>query len=468
VAGEIPGLTKEPFPPEEVKMFKNWSKVVLVSMLVLMVAASMSFATTSRVRSLAGTGDYMSDDSNAMRWYSVLPMYANQVNVEVGTTGNTPDGFSDTYFIDDGGTRAFSVNYACGEDGKWGTYRLSLNENTLDSPGLWSTNMLFMTMLPGSAFRAFGASVPSALPATAPLNKWDVGGGWEIGDNASVGVSLTRSSWNYEDPDVSVNQSFTSVGIGGTWSNNEDMTLDGTFTWGMANGDANFATSPVGGTDPYTAEWDSKNAIEIAGRMFWDWKDDVTLVPVASFASSNYSLTDNQDNATVGYVDVPGTGDKMKDFKAGVGLNMDVNTDNMLIVAAEFRYLKWEYSNADTVGAAISELTARMLPTIRMALETKVTSWMTTRVGAAKHLGEVKEKDVNGDEYKAEPGVPGLDMSSFDWTLGVGFDVAEWTVDLELDSGAPFSTFYWVTGYSYYDTNSYYGPVTRISGVYNF
>lgn len=441
-------------------MSKNWSKIVLVSVLVLMVAASMSFATTARVRSLAYTGDYMSDDSNAMRWYSVLPMYANQVNAELGTLGNAePDGLPFVYFLD--GTRALSVNYACGEDGKWGTYRISLNENTLDSPGLWSTNMMFMTMLPGMA--------PTGLSGTTtPLNKWDFAGGWELGENASVGVSVTRSSWNYEDPDNSANQSFTSVGVGGTWSNNDGMALDGTFTWGVANGDANFSTNPLAGTDPYTVEFDSKNAIEIAGRMFWDWKDDVTVVPVASFANSDYSLKDNQDPSNVGG---PGTGDKMKDFKVGVGLNMDVNTSNMLIVAGEFRYMKWEYSNSDTTSGTLAEISSRYLPTIRMALETRVTSWMTTRIGAAKHLGELKLTSTDGEEVKVEPGTPAYfypDLSSFDWTLGVGFDVAEWTVDLELDSAAPFSTFYWITGYSYYDTDSSYGPVTRISALYNF
>jgi hypothetical protein len=442
-------------------MFKNWSKVVLVSLLVLMVAASMSFATTARVRSLANAGDYMSDDSNAMRWYSVLPMYANQVNAEVGTFGNRfESGFSSTYFISD--TRALSVNYACGEEGKWGTYRLSLNENALDHPGLWSTNALFMTMLPGSA--------PTGLSGTdTPMNKWDVAGGWELGDNAAVGVSLTRSSWDYEDPANTANQSFTSVGAGVTWSNNEDFTVDGSFTWGIANGDASFETNPFGGgTDPYTVEFDSKNAMEIAGRAFWDWTDETTVVPVVSYAMADYSLTDNQDPS---FVAGPGSGDKMTDFKAGVGLNMDVNTANMLIVAAEFRHMKWEYSNADTVGTNLAEFSGRNLPTIRMALETRVTDHMTTRVGAAKHLGKATVTSVDGEEISAEPGTPSyfdFGISSFDWTLGLGFDVAEWTIDLELGSEAPFSTFYWVTGYSVYTDDSSFGPVTRISGLYNF
>lgn len=430
-------------------MFKNWSKVVLVSMLVLMVAASMSFATTARVRSLANTGDYMSDDSNAMRWYSVLPMYANQVNAELGT-----------WYVTD--SRALSVNYSCGEEGKWGTYRLSLNENALDHPGLWSTNFMIMMMLPGSASNlGFGF-------VSTPMNKWDFAGGWELGDNASVGVSVTRSSWMYEDPTNDANQSLTTVGVGGTWSNNEDLTFDGSFTWGIANGDANFEFNPFGGpTEPYTVEFDSKNAFEIAGRAFYDWTDNTTLVPVASFASADYSLTDNEDPTIVG---APGTGDKMRDLTVGLGLNMDVNTANMLIVAAEFRNMKWEFSNPDTAATAIDEVTGRYLPTLRIALETKVTDHMTTRVGAAKHLGQITEKYVNGDEYKAEPGLPSefdWSIESFEWTLGLGFDVAEWTVDLELDSAAPFSTFYWVTGYSgYSDTAS--GPVTRISALYNF
>jgi hypothetical protein len=446
-------------------MSKNWSKIVLVSLLILTVAASMSFATTARVRSLAYTGDYMSDDSNAMRWYSVLPMYANQVNAELGTLGNLEsDGLPFVYFLD--GTRALSVNYACGEDGKWGTYRVSLNENTLDSPGLWSSNMFFLSMLPGMS--------PNLAGVSTPLNKWDVAGGWEVGENISLGASLTRSSWDYEDPNTAANQSFTSVGIGGTYSNNDGFAVDGTFTWGTANGDANFETNPgVGAANPYTVEFDSKSAIEIAGRAFWDWKDYVTVVPVASFQTAEYSLTDNEDPTVAGGL---GTGDKMRNFMAGVGLNIDVNTSNMLIFAAEFRHMKWEYSNADTAGGALSEISGRYLPTMRLALETAVTSWMTTRVGAAKHLGKYTLKTVDGDEWTTESGTPGYpqfdgtftDMADFDWTLGVGFNVAEWTVDLELDSAAPFSTFYWVTGYSYYDTDSSYGPVTRISALYNF
>ncbi len=304
-------------------MFKNWSKIVLVSMLVLMVA-SLAFASTARVRSLAHTGDYISDDSNAHRWYSVLPMYANQVVAEVGA-------FSGSGTLSD--SRALSLNYACGEDGSWGTYRISLNENALDHSGLWSANPFFSMLLPGSAGNTgFGF-------VSTPMNKWDIAGGWEIGENFALGVSVTRSSWNFEssDPDTTADQSFTTFGVGGTWSNNENMALDVAVTFGKSGGESAF-----GATDPYTVEWDSDSAFELAGRLFWDWQDDVTVVPVVTFQSAEYSLTDNDDPSTLGG---PMTGDKYTNFLFGVGLNIDVNTNNLLVFAAEVMNMKWEVSN---------------------------------------------------------------------------------------------------------------------------
>lgn len=438
-------------------MSKNWSKIVLVSVMMLLVA-SASYATTARVNTLAGTGDYTSDDSNAHRWYSVLPMYADQVNAELGHW-NSSDWFD---------SRAMSLNYACGEEGKWGTYRVSLNENQLDHPGLWMANSFFSMLLTGNA-----GNTGFGFVAT-PMNKWDFAGGWEIGENFMVGASITRSSWNFEssDPDTTADQSYTTFGVGGTWSNNEDMSFDAAFTYGTAGGEASF-----GATDPYTVEWDSKSAFEIAGRFFWDWKDNVTVVPCLNFQSAEYSLEDNDDPTTLGG---PMTGDKWTNFVFGVGLNIDVNTDNLLIFVAEVTNMKWEPSNGpdDTsFDDDIAEVKGTYLPTIRMALETKVNSFMTTRVGAAKHLGDYTFTDVEGDEVIFEPGAedffswPGSDPqpSSFEWTLGVGFNVAEWTIDLEVEDDAPFSTFYWITGYSAYDEGfSARGPVSRISAIYNF
>src|SRR5262249_37426996 len=109
-----------------------------------------------------------------------------------------------------------------------------------------------------------------------------------------------------------------------------------------------------------------------------------------------------------------------------------------------------------------------------LALETQVTSWLTTRIGAAKYLVTTETKVIGGDKTKTTQGAPafppgGPGPNSFDWFLGCGFNVAEWTLDLQLASETPCSLGDWLTGRSAWgqDTGST-GPVTHIAAVWNY
>jgi hypothetical protein len=430
-------------------MLKNWSRIALASFLVLMVGASVASATTARVRSLANTGDYISDDSAVNRWYSTLPSFGNQVNAEMGMW----DGNSLT------DTRGLGWIHACGENGKWGTYRISLNENALDHPGFWMGNPFYQNHLPGNS--NFLGAIGSPAFDDTPMNKWDLAGGWELGENMALGLSVTQSKWNAEDTeaDAKASNSFFTVGGGFSWTNNDKMVFDATATYGKAGGEQTLGTNKT--------EWDSGTAFDIAARLFYDWKDNVTLVPVAEYSKSDYSLKNSA--ATI---PAP-NGDKTSDFLLGLGLNMDVNQDNMLVFALEYMQQKFEYSNAAAAAdtAEIDNITAKYMPTVRLALETQVTSWLTTRIGAAKYLVTLETKVVDGDKSKATQGAPIYDVNQvtpngFDWFLGCGFNVAEWTIDLELASETPFNLGYWLTGYSNYSTSA--GPVTHIAAVWNY
>jgi hypothetical protein len=446
-------------------MLRNWSKIILVSTLVLMVAASLSFATTARVRSLAHTGDYMSDDANVYRWYSVLPQYANQVNAELGM--HNGDILGDT--------RGLAWNHAIGEEAKWGTYRISLNENAVDHPGFWMINPFQWLFPPGSAAGNLG---DGSFEIT-PINTIDLAGGWEIGENMALGVNFTRSraSWESNDPDTSRSRTWTTIGAGFTWTNNEDMVADFLFNYGMAGGEDKFATGQAP-TGTRLIEWDSKAAIDIAGRFFYDWTDEVTVPVNAEYTTADYSL---KRAGTSGNYTAP-EGDKVSAFKIGLGVNMDVNQDHMLIFAIEYANLKWEYSRADTVDPAptnLAEISWTMLPTFRLALESSINSWLTTRIGAARHVTKVTHKAADGTEVERTDGsssiaylVPWIpsetyDVEAFEWFLGLGFNVAEWTIDMELSHETPFSIGYWLTGYSAFSWNSP-GPVGRIAAVYNY
>jgi hypothetical protein len=431
-------------------MVKNWSKIVLVSLLVIAIAAP-AFATTARVRSMANTGDYLSDDSNVFRWYSTLPSYANMVQAEIGTWQAGFDALQDT--------RGLGFNYACGEDGKWGTYRITLNENAVDHPGFYLVNPLLWL---GSQS---GADVDAPYNTT-PVNKWDLAGGWEIGESVVLGVAYTRSSFkvedNVSDPTSKVSSSWSTFGLGFTWTNNEDLILDATFTYATAGGETEVASAPA-----YKLEWDKSTGIEIAARMFYDWKDYVTVVPLFDYMSTEYSMTQTPTALVIP------NGDKNMGMKVGVGLDLEVNGSNTLVFAAEYVYGKWEQSNADTASAPAdpTEETTSIFPVFRLALESEITSWLTTRVGATHSNISYTEKQGGELKWTNQSYIdPVWVNGGFEWFLGAGFNVAEWTIDMELAPETPFSLGWWLHGYSAFESGEFSsgGPIYRISGVYNF
>jgi hypothetical protein len=435
-------------------MLKNWSRIALASFLVLMVGASIASATTARVRSLANTGDYISDDSAVNRWYSTLPSFGNQVNAEMG--------FWDGNSLTD--TRGLGWIHACGENGKWGTYRISLNENAIDHPGFWIGNPFYQVHVPGNGGPYNEPAVVAGAWDDTPMNRWDLAGGWELGESIALGLSITESKWSAEDTaaDAKASNHFTTIGGGFSWTNNDKMVFDASATVGLAGGSAEYGT----GATANKVEWDSKTAFDVAARLFYDWKDNVTLVPVAEFSTSDFSLKQSQTPALA----TP-NGTKTTDFMLGLGLNMDINQDNMLVFALEYMHREMKDSNPDSAATALDKTTWQYLPTVRLALETQVTSWLTTRIGAAKYIGSVETTLNNGDKTKLTPGTPtsltgGANLPGFDWFLGCGFNVAEWTIDLELASETPFNLGYWLTGYSNYSTAA--GPVTHIAAVWNY
>ena len=435
-------------------MLKNWSKIALASVLVLMLGAMAANATTSRVRSLANVGDYISDDSAVYRWYSTLVSFGNQVNAEMGD-------WTSTDLTD---TRGLGWNHTCGEDGKWGTYRITLNEASLSHPGFWIGNPFYQNHAPQEIGFPFVGDLEFPYEET-PINRWDVAGAWELGESFALGVSITQSKWSVEDTstDFESDNSWLVFGAGATWTNNENMVFDVLFNFGNAGGETTGLAGPGS-----SLEWDSGTAFEIAARLFYDWKDNVTLVPVFDFATSEYSQTRTETPANP---ILEPNGQKTTDIMLGLGLNMDVNQDNMLVFALEWMNRSSEFANPDTTATAVKEVTANFLPTIRLALESDITSWLTTRIGAAKYIGSLKAEANNGDEIKVTPGHP-WDypvVNGFDWFLGCGFNFAEWTVDLELADETPFGLGFWLTGYDdAWDDGSGHGPVGRISAVYNY
>jgi hypothetical protein len=307
------------------------------------------------------------------------------------------------------------------------------------------------------------------------MNKFAIQWGKEF-DGLALGLGFTRSdmSAEYKDTtDEKIQSSFTTFGGGIRADIGDAAYADLAFTVGMLGGEIDLG-------DDAALDMDKKTMFDVAARMFYEWKDYVTLVPLADFQMLEFAWNLPEDFV----IDEDGHGDKASNFRVGLLMNMDVNTNNMVIFGVEFQRMKWEPSIPDTSEFAIKDITMTYLPTFRLALESDVKPWLTARVGAKKTLVKTEFKSVGGAEESVTFPVD-LESSSiessFDWYLGCGFHIAEFDIDCELGAETPFSMGYWLTGHTAYPNYGMYpygsepsqpsfdsGPVTRISATYHF
>lgn len=402
------------------------SKVALLSLLVVCVA-SAAFATTSRVQALAGTGNYINDDSNIFRWYGTLPSYANMVMVEAGQA--MTDGGVPVSGVDVAG-QAFGFTYSFGEDHWLGTWSVFVLNNSVEDGSFFLFNPL-PTL--GDAANLSGLSTPT----TKFVFLW----GNQV-ESLSYGIGFTRSDASNENSTTSTEDlGFTTIGGGLRVDIGDKVYGDVAVTFGIADGDT-------------MTGFDSSTSFDLAARLFWEWLDNVTLVPYVDFATYDFSLlSDPNVNGS--------NGDQANSFSAGASLNFDVNTSNMLIFATELNFFHWEFSNTATGDQ--SEQNIRTLPKFFLALESDINSWLTTRIGATKSMSRTETKNAVGDQIvTTAPAVPGAD---FTWFLGAGFHLGDWDVDAVFEPDVPFRLGYWLTGANTGDPDP---PIGRISGTYRF
>jgi hypothetical protein len=413
------------------------SKALLLSVLVVSLVASASFATTSRVQALQAA-NYINDDSDIFRWYGTLPSYTNMVMVEFGQAmGSTGPGglgsVTPSY-------QAIGFTHNWGEDHWLGTWGVFLLNNHVGDGSFFLNNPRGTPDMSSLFF-----SDVISMTTTKFVFSW----GNEL-EMFSYGLNFTRSDTSVELPGGDQEDiNFTTVGGGVRLDIGEDAYGDVALTFGFAGGDT------LGG-------FENGSAIDLAARLFWEFTDDATLVPFVEWSTYDYALDDPS----------PSTGSKVNDFKLGASLNFDVNTSNMLIFATELEFFGWEPSNVATGDQEKLDITH--LPKFILGLESDITSWLTTRIGATKTMAKYEYTDAAGDEWvwtgpngdlPAPYDTAFPEGSDFSWYLGAGFHLGEWDLDAVVEPDVPFRMGYWLTGYGAGDADP---PVARLSGTYRF
>jgi hypothetical protein len=403
------------------------SKVLVLSLLVVGLCAPLALATTSRVQSLAGASSYINDDSDIFRWYGTLPSYSKMVMAEAGQY----NGIGADY-------QALGFTHNWGEDHWLGTWGVFLMTNSIEDGSFFAFNPL---PTPGQ-----GPTLGNPVPSTKFALAW----GKDIGV-LSLGLMFTRSDESIKETGVDeVNYNFTTLGGGVRWDINESAYGDAAVTLGFA-----------GGTPTPTVGWDKSSSFNVEGRLFWEVVDNATLVPYIGYQSADFALeTDAVTNPAP-------TGDSWSNFTFGASFDFDVNTNNLLIFAADIQSFNWKYSKSD---GDKSEWNQFVFPRFYVALESDVASWFTFRVGATKTMAKTTVTNPAGEETEYTYAIAIIDdeivrADDFTWHLGGGFHVGEWDIDAVFSHEIPFRLGYWLTGYGVDNPEPI---VSRVSATYRF
>ena len=471
---------------------------VVLSVLFVAAVAVPALATDARQIALGGVGNYIEDDFNIFTWYGTLPSYSNTVWIGLD--------YYDYYEYlgapaaigpDDGFQPYMGASYALGSEGKYGTLAMFFNYSA-------------------KPLNSFGAGWDNTgSPYSQSMgSKWNVLYGYAM-EKLSFGLYFSQSDATTEykwsntyvspvDTTMAYNElnarSYTTIGAGVRFDIGEKMYADLAFdySWaGQTSKEESYYYATYYGYGEVTA--DANTMMGFRGRAFYEWNETITWVPYVNFGTFDFSLkadsmkvydrafsTDTLDWKDVNY------GAKGMEFVLGIGANIKVNENNLLVFAVEpYTYGKIEQSDppaADFVRydrgypyydsdpyswGRTQERTMTVLPTFHLALESDVRDWLTFRIGAVKGF----YKDENKYSHTSQTGIDETDDlvefaetdtyvgSYFDYWMGLGFHVGDFDIDAVVNNNLPFRLGYWLTGYQ---NNSDGPPVYMLSAAYHF
>lgn len=393
----------------------------VITMALALLAAMPAMATETRIASLA-VDRYIEDDFNVFNWPATLPSYTNLIWAHV----EADDGEAIRTYL--GGT------YGLGEDNRYGTLGLFLYDY---SEGL----------------NPFGAGVPFEGIFSSELdNKFDILYGYAA-DGFALGFRFSRADMSNEyetdGTDTLEASSYTTIALGTRFDVGDNAYADLAF-------DINFATYELSNAMGEANE-DAKMMFGVQARLFYEWMENFTWVPYFGYRSFDFSIetTPEAGDATV-------SGDKGFMFDFGLGANISVNEDNLLIFAIEpVSYKKWEPS--EPAEGENEEWKSLTMPRFHLALESDVKDWLTFRVGAVKDL----TKEEHSSEYEVDGETTSEKTTStfgdFGYFMGLGFHVGDFDIDCLLNNDLPLHMGYWLTGNNWGGIAMY-----SVSALYHF
>jgi hypothetical protein len=161
--------------------------------------------------------------------------------------------------------------------------------------------------------------------------------------------------------------------------------------------------------------------LSLRGWIYPTTGSKVAVVPILGFSA--FSFTPQNTTTSGGTTVVTTYSDaSLLSINGGVGLNWPIMDDIQIAGGVSANY------NTLTVSDTVNEVksTNFIAPAFNMALETRITDWMTARLGFNKHINMAKT-EINGGIIEASGLFANSDASTI--SLGAGFHFGRFSID---------------------------------------
>jgi hypothetical protein len=272
--------------------------------------------------------------------------------------------------------------------------------------------------------------------------------GFDLGLNLKIGLdSYTEANQVYGTDTVDNKESARYIALAGGISN-EKMDL------GL------LVELPAVSSEPGTGSIysDSKSTFDgfglgFNGRFWLEKKDKFQLLPVVVA----YYGSASRDIKTGGPLDTTMTTDYGRlNLAGGLGINYQLNEDNLLVIGLEA--VGYAKESEEAKNDYKSSITTMTLPGIYFGLESKISKWLVGRLGAAQVFQSFT------DTYEPQGGTKTESTTystQFKMTFGLGITFGNFLLDAAFNEGLLFDGPYFISGTAEPIAN-------RLSITYNF
>lgn len=357
---------------------KNSFKFLIITAVLFVMQTMNISASETRVFSMGQVGLFIHDNSNVTPFPGTIMSYGNEVVTELR--------FKD-----------FEPSYSAEVRIPVNSYMIGVNFN----------RPLFIT-------------TPGVGNFVQLTNTSDFYVGTELmGNDVALRVSLGRDGFNRDStlgtPKLDESAKYLEF-AGGFSSENYDATLSLEFP---------SIKSELGSL---TDKW-SGTGINVLGRYFYELNDQMRAVPVVRFGTS--STTQKTDQG--GTLPQLETDFSTTLINVGIGLNYQLNEDNIIILAVDPFGLFSVSSDVKDAGETITTTTT--LPRLYLGVETKVKGWLVGRIGAnrAYQTRKTETKPAQGDAFETS-----FQTSPYNVSFGLGIQFGKFLIDLDINDGLLF------------------------------